>query len=42
MPVAEPSTHGHQQDRGQAAWVAAGQGDKLSGQEATPGPVSVW
>jgi len=37
MPVADPSTHGHQQDREEAARVAAGQGDKLSGQEAAPG-----
>lgn len=31
MPVAELSTHSHQQDPGQAARVAAGQGDELSG-----------
>lgn len=31
MPVAELSTHSHQQDPGQVARVAAGQGDELSG-----------
>lgn len=31
MPVAELSTHSPQQDPGQAARVAAGQGDELSG-----------